>query len=215
MTRGIGDATMDRATASDPICVSRHNGMGSTSRELFPTVSHDPNGGGVADSLDEAKAAFRAAGQRPLSERKAGRDILNLSLSDHDPKHQNLGRAGAGAGHGSNGVLLFPRRNYSLSCKSVAECLFGSNRGEFGRARSGFVLGNQEVTPLSHASACYRIHGSFLPLTKADRAVNIETPHEHGVAKHSLTIAANPNHVLACGGTARDKYCQPWRISKA
>jgi hypothetical protein len=26
-----------------------------------------PNGG-VADSLDEAKAAFRAAGQRPLSE---------------------------------------------------------------------------------------------------------------------------------------------------
>jgi hypothetical protein len=43
----------------------------------------------------------------------------------------------------------------------------------------------------------------------------IESPHEHGVAKHSLAIAANPNHVLACGGTARDNYCQPWRISKA
>jgi len=29
--------------------------------------THGPNGG-VADSLDEAKAAFRAAGQRPLSD---------------------------------------------------------------------------------------------------------------------------------------------------
>jgi hypothetical protein len=29
--------------------------------------SHGPNGG-VADSLDEAKAAFRAAWERPLSE---------------------------------------------------------------------------------------------------------------------------------------------------
>jgi hypothetical protein len=32
--------------------------------------SHGPNGE-VADSLDEAKAAFRAAWQRPLSPRKA------------------------------------------------------------------------------------------------------------------------------------------------
>jgi hypothetical protein len=27
--------------------------------------------GGVADSLDEVKAAFRAAGERPLSQKKA------------------------------------------------------------------------------------------------------------------------------------------------
>jgi len=32
--------------------------------------SHSPNGG-VADSLDEAKAAFRAAWERPLSPEKA------------------------------------------------------------------------------------------------------------------------------------------------
>jgi hypothetical protein len=30
--------------------------------------SNGSNGGGVADSRDEAKAAFRAAGERPLSE---------------------------------------------------------------------------------------------------------------------------------------------------
>jgi hypothetical protein len=58
-----------------------------------------PNGG-VADSLDEAKAAFRAgmgaapligggtpaeAGQRLLSLEQSGREMLNLSLSAHDP----------------------------------------------------------------------------------------------------------------------------------
>jgi hypothetical protein len=38
-----------------------------------------------ADSLDEAKAALRAAWERPLSFRKSGRDMLTLSLSAHDP----------------------------------------------------------------------------------------------------------------------------------
>jgi hypothetical protein len=53
--------------------------------------------GGVADSLDEAKAAFRAAGEAPFDDaagrgrsasaflRKSGRDMLSLSLSAHDP----------------------------------------------------------------------------------------------------------------------------------
>ena len=40
--------------------------------------------GGGANSLDEAKAAFRAAWQRPLSQKIAD-DMLNLSLSGHDP----------------------------------------------------------------------------------------------------------------------------------
>jgi hypothetical protein len=35
--------------------------------------SHRPNGG-VADSLDKAKAAFRAAWERPLS--RAGTDVI-------------------------------------------------------------------------------------------------------------------------------------------
>jgi hypothetical protein len=39
----------------------------------------------VADSLDDAKAAFRAAWERPLSPEKSGREMLNLSLSAHDP----------------------------------------------------------------------------------------------------------------------------------
>jgi hypothetical protein len=41
--------------------------------------------GGVADTLDEAKAAFRAAWERPLCGRKSRRDVLSLSLSAHDP----------------------------------------------------------------------------------------------------------------------------------
>jgi len=51
-------------------------------RAAGPT--HSPSGG-VADSLDEAKAAFRAAWQRPLSVERSGRDMLSLSLSRHDP----------------------------------------------------------------------------------------------------------------------------------
>jgi hypothetical protein len=39
----------------------------------------------VADSLDEAKAAFRAAGERQRSEGRSGRDMLNLSISVDDP----------------------------------------------------------------------------------------------------------------------------------
>jgi hypothetical protein len=58
--------------------------------------SHGHNGG-VADTLDEAKAAFRAARPstvRPAESwsspasaffRKSGREMLNLSLSAHDP----------------------------------------------------------------------------------------------------------------------------------
>jgi hypothetical protein len=42
-----------------------------------------PNGG-VPDSLDEAKAAFRAARERPLSS-GSGREMLNLSISVDDP----------------------------------------------------------------------------------------------------------------------------------
>jgi hypothetical protein len=42
--------------------------------------THGPNGG-AADSLDEAKAAFRAAWERPLSEGGAG--MFGLSLSAH------------------------------------------------------------------------------------------------------------------------------------
>jgi hypothetical protein len=67
----------------------RHNGqtvgriyrMRSTGRELWRWTqsglaqpTHGPNGG-VADSLDEAKAAFRAAWQRPLS--RAGTDKIS------------------------------------------------------------------------------------------------------------------------------------------
>jgi hypothetical protein len=44
------------------------------SRVSAPT--HGPNGG-VADSLDEAKAAFRATGERP--------QMLNLNISVDDP----------------------------------------------------------------------------------------------------------------------------------
>jgi hypothetical protein len=43
---------------------------------------HGPSSG-VIDSLDEAKAAFRRAWERPLS--KSRRDMLNLNLSGHDP----------------------------------------------------------------------------------------------------------------------------------
>ena len=45
--------------------------------------SHGPNGG-AADSRDEAKAAFRAAWERPLSE-KADSICLDLSISDRMP----------------------------------------------------------------------------------------------------------------------------------
>jgi hypothetical protein len=51
--------------------------MNSTGRELWRWTqsglaqpSHGPNGG-VADTLDEAKAAFRAAWERPLSQKQA------------------------------------------------------------------------------------------------------------------------------------------------
>jgi hypothetical protein len=53
--------------------VGRIYRLRSTGRELWRRTqsglaqpSHGPNGG-VADTLDEAKAAFRAAWQRPLS----------------------------------------------------------------------------------------------------------------------------------------------------
>jgi hypothetical protein len=66
----------------------------STSRELWPWTqiglraqTHGPNGG-VADSLDDAKAAFQAAWERPLSERKA---TFGLSISAHDPLRRIFG----------------------------------------------------------------------------------------------------------------------------
>jgi hypothetical protein len=40
----------------------------------------------VADTLDEAKAAFRAAWERPLFLEKANEIWLSLNLSAHDPK---------------------------------------------------------------------------------------------------------------------------------
>jgi hypothetical protein len=43
----------------------------------------DPNGG-LTDSFDEAKAAFRAAGASAFA-RKSRRDMLNLSISVDDP----------------------------------------------------------------------------------------------------------------------------------
>jgi hypothetical protein len=45
---------------------------------------HGPNGG-VADSLDEAKAASRAAGGASAIARKSRREMLNLSISVDDP----------------------------------------------------------------------------------------------------------------------------------
>ena len=42
-----------------------------------------------------------------------------------------------------NSILLFPLEIILLCCKSVAACLFGSNRGTLGQARSGFILENQ------------------------------------------------------------------------
>ena len=46
---------------------------------LCPLDPHGPNGG-VADSLDAAKAAFRAAWERPLSEQQA-RGLMATSHS--------------------------------------------------------------------------------------------------------------------------------------
>jgi hypothetical protein len=72
--------------------VGRMYRMNSTGRELWRWTrsgifqpSHGPNGG-VADSRDEAKAAFRAAWQRRLSGTEERRqDMLNLSLSGSHP----------------------------------------------------------------------------------------------------------------------------------
>jgi hypothetical protein len=62
----------------------------STGRELWRWTqsgifqpTHGVNGG-VADTLDEAKAAFRAAASATAE--KSRRDMLGLSISAHDPE---------------------------------------------------------------------------------------------------------------------------------
>jgi hypothetical protein len=96
--------------------------MGS---ESTVSLSHGPSGG-VADSLDEAKAAFRAgapparastvrpAESRPASAflKKSGRDMLNLSISVDDPKRASGRDGGCMSGFMQpprHGIVPLPR----------------------------------------------------------------------------------------------------------
>ena len=59
---------VSRHSATVPVC--RAAGVAARPSAYRVTPSHGPTGG-VADKLDEAKAAFRAAWERPLSPEKA------------------------------------------------------------------------------------------------------------------------------------------------
>jgi hypothetical protein len=76
------NSTTRKADIGPPSPVCR--ATGTRSKAYCGSAQHGPNGG-AADSLDEAKAAFRAAWRRPLSHSRSGRDMLSLTLSAHDP----------------------------------------------------------------------------------------------------------------------------------